>query len=100
MNLRRRIYLAYVVGLSLLGASLVAALFVHQTFLIALFAFQLAFGTYVGTRRCPRCRKAVLNNPVSFLGTTFHIWTVRVPANCTQCGESLVDQRVEQRATK
>ena len=39
--------------------------------------------------RCPNCKKAVLNNPITVFGVEMHIWTVRIPKNCTRCGEPL-----------
>lgn len=90
MNLRRRIYATAILGLPLLALIAALVVLVHPAFILVLLVLQFALGTYVTTRRCPQCRKAVLNNPVTFFGTKTFIWTVRVPERCTLCGTRLV----------
>jgi len=89
MNVRRRIYMAYLLGFPALVIALGLALLVHPKFLVLVFAVQFGLGIYVIMRKCPQCGKAVLNNPITLFGTTMYIWTGRVPAHCSRCGASL-----------
>ncbi|GIW39520.1 MAG: hypothetical protein KatS3mg076_0097 [Candidatus Binatia bacterium] len=93
MNVRRRVHLAMLVGFPLGVFLFLAGFLLHRIFLGLGVVFQLSLLGYLLTRKCRVCNKAVLNNPVTCLGTKSFELTFCVPRRCTLCGASLEDQR-------
>lgn len=86
----RKKYRIAIISWIISGVSLgLGALYLTENFLVLLIIIAVIIGGYCLSLKCPNCGKAVLHNPVNLLGIEFHMWTARLPKNCTKCGEKI-----------